>query len=96
MALPFEIFADLIPEIAKWMAGKSTSQKKRFLRAGGGLLTAGLIAISLGYLNPRVAALFFYSMELCLYTGIVFVAAGLFLLICVGIDKWKTKNDSLI
>lgn len=42
MAFPFDLLDVLLPEIAQWMAGKSTSEKRRFRRAGVGLALLGI------------------------------------------------------
>jgi hypothetical protein len=43
MAFPFDILDLVLPEIAHWVAGKSSSEKRRFHQAGLGLLLLGIL-----------------------------------------------------
>lgn len=42
MAFPFDLLDLLLPDIASWMAGRSSTYKKRMARAGTGLLLMGM------------------------------------------------------
>lgn len=87
MAFPFDILDIFIPEIANWMAGRSTSDKQRFLRAGVGLLLTG-IGLGAGvFLFPGVMGKIFFSLFWGYFIGYLFCFCGLGLLICIFIDK---------
>ena len=87
MTTPFELLDVFIPEIAHWMAGKSTSAKRRFRNAGVGLLTIGL-AIAFGsLLLPGFFEWAFPNMTWGYFTSFIFICCGIGLLGCLFIDK---------
>jgi hypothetical protein len=55
MAFPFDILDLVLPEIAHWVAGKSSSEKRRFHQAGLGLLLLGVLFAVGAFVFPKVA-----------------------------------------
>lgn len=87
MAFPFDMLDLFIPEVASWMAGKSISIKRRFLRAGLGLLLVG-VGIGVGTVFfPEVIGRAFASLYWGYMLGYLFSFCGIGLLICLFIDK---------
>jgi hypothetical protein len=87
MATPFELLDLFIPEIAHWMAGKSTSVKRRFRNAGVGLLAVGIgIAVS-SLIFPGFFEWAFHLKAWGYFTSFIFICCGIGLLGCLYIDK---------
>lgn len=87
MAFPFDILDLFIPEIANWMAGRSTSDKRRFLRAGVGLLLTGIGIGSATFIFPEGIGEIFVSLYWGYMLGYLFSFCGIGLLFCLFIDK---------
>jgi hypothetical protein len=91
MAFPFDLLDLFIPEIAHWMAGKSTSDKRRFLRAGVGLSATGLTGVAVFFLNPSILETIFTKSQIGLLIACAFIFCGVGLLLSLLIDK-KIKS----
>jgi O-antigen/teichoic acid export membrane protein len=92
MAFPFDLLDLFIPEIAHWMAGKSTSEKRRFRNAGVGLFGIGLI-IALGtFIFPTIFKWAFTETAWAYFIAFMFIGCGSGLLICIYTDK-KYNSD---
>ena len=89
MAFPFDLLDLFIPEIAHWMAGKSTSDKRRFLCAGVGLSATGLIGVAVFFLNESIFEAIFTKSKIGLLIACVFIFCGVGLLLSLLIDKKK-------
>lgn len=91
MAAPFDFLDLFLPEIAHWMAGKSSSQKQRFRRAGRGLLLLGG-SIGLGALIiPQATVWAFGSLDWAFFAAFLFAGCGVGLLLCL---RWDRKINS--
>lgn len=87
MAFPFDLLDVLLPEIAQWMAGKSTSEKRRFRRAGVGLALLGIqIALACIFLESAMTWAF-NTIEWAWLVAFLFFTCGVGLLICLMVDK---------
>ena len=86
MAFPFDFLDFLLSEIAQWMAGNSNLEKRRFRRAGLGLLILGLLFSACSLLIPKVAIWAFNSLEWAYFMAFLFSGCGLGLLVCVWYD----------
>lgn len=94
MAFPFDLLDLFIPEIAHWMAGKSTSEKRRFRNAGVGLSAIGFI-IGFGTLFfPTLFKWAFTEIVWAFFTAFMFAGCGLGLLICIYTDKKYNNNKT--
>lgn len=95
MAFPFDLLDLFIPEIAHWMAGKSTSQKRRFQNAGVGLLLIGVVIAGLQWFSPSVAKWAFGSPPWAYFIAFIFVGCGAGLFVCLFLDKRVNKSSSV-
>ena len=87
MATPFELLDLFIPEIAHWMAGESTSVKRRFRNAGVGLLAIGIAIAFSALFFPGFFEWAFHNKAWCYFTSFIFICCGIGLLGCLYIDK---------
>jgi hypothetical protein len=87
MATPFDLLDLFLPEIAQWIAGKSSSQIRRFRRAGLGLLLLGGF-MGLGALAATSFMVWaFTSLHWALFVSFLFMGCGIGLLLCLRYDK---------
>lgn len=87
MAFPFDLLDLFVPEIAHWMAGKSTSDKRRFLRAGLGLISLGiLLGLACFFLDSFMGQAF-GTVAWAVFVSFLFAGSGAGLLACVAIDR---------
>lgn len=93
MAFPFDFLDIFIPEIAHWMAGKSTSDKRRFRNAGVGLSGIGAVIACGSYFFPDIFEWAFTDVTWSYFIAFMFFFCGVGLLACIYIDK-KIKNGS--
>lgn len=87
MAFPFDILDLFIPEIAHWMAGKSTSEKRRLRNSGVGLTFVGLMIACIQYFFPNVGEWAFYNYAWAYFIAFMFFGCGVGLLICLLVDN---------
>ncbi len=92
MAFPFDFLDVFIPEIAQWMAGKSTSEKRRFLRAGVGLLILGLVIGICNFFSIPLLSWLFDSSAWTYFLAFQCFICGVFLLLCVFINKATSRK----
>lgn len=93
MAFPFDLLDVLLPEIAHWMAGKSTSEKQRFRRAGVGLTLLGVLMALACFFLESAMTWAFNTIEWAWFVAFLFFACGVGLLVCLRVDK-KMNCDS--
>jgi hypothetical protein len=94
MAFPFDLLDLVLPEIAHWMAGKSSSEKRRFRRAGLGLLFLGVLFAVCAFVFPKMATWAFNSLDWAYFMAFIFSGCGLGLLACIWYDQKKLNNSS--
>jgi len=94
MAFPFDLLDLFIPEIAHWMAGKSTSQKRRFRNAGVGLLLTGSSIAGFQYCFPSAASIVFSDVAWTYFLALMFVGCGAGLLVCLFLDKKMNQPEA--
>ena len=94
MAFPFDLLDLVLPEIAHWMAGKSSSEKRRFRRAGLGLLLLGVLFAVGAFVFPKVAIWAFNSLEWAYFMALLFSGCGVGLLACIWYDQKKHIKSS--
>ena len=94
MSSSFDFFDLVLREIAQWMAGKSSSEKRRFRRAGLGLLLLGVLFAVCAFVFPKVAMLAFNSLEWAYFMVLLFSGCGVGLLACIWYDQKKHINSS--
>lgn len=82
MAFPFDVLDIFLPEIAHWMAGRSTSERRRLRRAGTGLLLTGCGLGLLTWWAPELAVWAFNSVVWAGFVAFLFGACGAALLLC--------------
>jgi len=87
MAFPFDLLDVFLPEIAHWMAGKSTSDKRRFRRAGVGLTVLGILIASASYFFESAMTRAFNTIAWAWFVAFLFCACGVGLLVCLMVDK---------
>lgn len=87
MSFPFDALDIFIPEIAHWMAGRSTSDKQRFLRAGVGLLLTGIVMAAGFFFLPGLMEKIFFSLFWGYFLVYLFSVCGIGLLVCLLIDR---------
>ena len=93
MAFPFDILDLVLPEIAHWVAGKSSSEKRRFHQAGLGLLLLGVLFAVGAFVFPKVAIWTFNSLEWAYFMALLFSGCGVGLLACIWYDQKKHINS---
>ncbi len=93
MAFPFDILDLVLPEIAHWVAGKSSSEKRRFRRAGLGLLLLGVLFAVCAFVFPKATTWAFNSLEWAYFMAFLFSGCGLGLLACIWYDQKKLNNS---
>jgi hypothetical protein len=93
MAFPFDLLDLVLPEIAHWMAGKSNSEKRRFRRAGLGLLSFGGLIALCTFISPAAAIWAFNSLALAYFGAFLFSGCGVGLLACIWYDQ-KNSNSN--
>lgn len=92
MAFPFDLLDVFLPEIAHWMAGKSTSEKRRFRRAGVGLFMLGVfLAIGICFFESAMVWAF-NSLEWAYFVAFLCAACGGGLLVCTVVDKRLNRD----
>lgn len=89
MAFPFDLLDLFVPEIAHWMAGKSTSDKRRLRRAGLGLISLGLLLGLACVFFESVMIQAFDTIGWAAFVSFLFMGCGAGLLVCLAIDKRK-------
>lgn len=94
MAFPFDLLDLFIPEIAHWMAGKSTSEKRRLRNAGVGLFVIGATIASGTLIFPSLVKWAFVDIPWAFFIAFMFGGCGTGLLICSYTDK-KYNSDKL-
>ena len=92
MAFPFDFLDIFIPEIAHWMAGKSTSEKRRFRNAGVGLSAIGAAIAGCSYFFPEISELVFMDLVWSYFIAFMFLCCGIGLLTCTYIDRKTTSK----
>jgi hypothetical protein len=93
MAFPFNILDLVLPEIAHWVAGKSSSEKRRFRQAGLGLLLLGVLFAVGAFVFPKVAIWTLNSLEWAYFMALLFSGCGVGLLACIWYDQKKHINS---
>ena len=91
MAFPFDILDLFIPEIGHWMAGKSTSEKRRLRNSGVGLTFIGFLIAGIQYLYPDIGDWIFFNHAWAYFIAFMFLGSGLGLLACLLLDN-KINN----
>jgi len=94
MAFPFDLLDLVLPEIAHWMAGKSSSEKRRFRRAGMGLLLFGVVIAACALIFPTIATWAFNSLTWAYFTAFMFSGCGAGLLACIWCEQRNAKKTS--
>lgn len=94
MAFPFDALDLFLPEIAHWMAGRSTSDGRRLRRAGTGLLITGYGLGLLTLWAPNLAASAFSHVAWAGFVAFLFGACGAGLLLCFWVEnhEWRRKQ----
>lgn len=87
MAFPFDVLDIFLPEIAHWMASRSTSERRRLRRAGTGLLLTGCGLGLLAWAAPELTARAFTSVAWAGFVAFLFGACGAGLLFCFWLEK---------
>jgi hypothetical protein len=92
MAFPFDLLELLLPDIAHWLSGRSSTDRKRLARAGTVLLLTGM-ALALCCLVFETAMVWaFNSLALVWFTACLFAGCGLFLLACLWVDSRQRQE----
>ena len=94
MAFPFDFLDLVLPEIAHWMAGKSSSEKRRFRRAGMGLLLFGVVIAACALIFPTIATWAFNSLTWAYFTAFMFSSCGAGLLACIWCEQRNANKTS--
>lgn len=92
MAFPFDLLDLFLPEIANWMAGKSTSEKRRFRRAGVGLFLTGASLATGTCLFGSAAVWAFGSHGWAYFVAFLFAACGGGLLACTFVGGTARRD----
>lgn len=91
MAFPFDILDLFIPEIAHWMAGKSTSEKLRLRNSGVGLTLTGSMIAGVQYFFPEIGEWAFYNFAWAYFIAFMVFGCGVGLLMCFFIG-WRIQK----
>jgi len=94
VSFPFDLLDFVLPEIAHWMAGKSNSEKRRFRRAGVGLLLFGVVIAACSLIFPTIATWAFNSLAWAYFTAFMFSGCGAGLLTCIWCEQRNANKAS--
>ena len=86
MKFPLDLLDLFIPEIAHWMTGKSHSTKRRFQRAGQGLIAAGVTLSATAALFPDALVWAFNTAAWACFVAFLFTGCGAKLRLCLRAD----------